>query len=200
MKQKIYTGRGLKYLIVTFFTLILFTISNRTYFLYSPLFNLSYLYYLSFILIFIAMIAFFVGTFYLWKGRKEIAEKHINNVDKGLWLIIIFFAITTISGIFLDKTITNSLSMFILNLMLMLVSFYFLKDISKKKITIIWIAIFMFVIFNPLIPIVAHYFKYYYYVNLYITILEIFSLIIPYILFTFCYYKTYKTIIQKLKK
>lgn len=200
MKEKHYTTRGLKYLTFTFFILVLYILFSIIFFLLY-LFNINLPYLIIYILMFLATIMFFVGTFYIWRGRNEIAKKHINNVDKALWLIIIFLAITTLSGVFLDKTITNSLSFFILNLMLMLASFYFLKEISNKKIKIIiWIAIVMFVIFYPLITIVTYYFQNDYYINLYNIVLQILSLIIPYLLFTICYYKTYKTIIQKLKK
>lgn len=193
MKQKAYTARGLKYLTITFFTLIVYTLVSIAFFLYWQITTIVLPYHIIFILMSLAIITFFIGTYILWKGRNEITEKHINNVENGLWLIIIFLAITTMFGIFLDKTITNNLSYFMMNLMIMLVSFYFLKNISNKRIRyIIWIAIFMFVILNPLITIVTYYFQYDYYVNLYRLVLQIFSLIIPYVLFTFCYYKTYK--------
>lgn len=200
MEQKIFTIKGLKYLTTSFFTLILYILLNNIFFLYSYATNVIMPYQIIYLLMFISIITFFIGTFYIWKGRNEITEKHINNVDKGLWLIIIFLAITVIFGLFLDKTITNSLSFFILNLMIMLASFYFLKDISSNKIGVmIWIAVFLFVFFNPLITIVMYYFQNDYYIYLYRLVLQILSLAIPYLLFTVCYYKTYKTIKKNSK-
>ena len=194
MKQK-YTLRGLKYLTVTFFMLILYILLSNIFFLYSYANNIILPYQIVYIVMFISIITFFIGTFFLWKGRSEITEKHTNNIDKGLWLIIIFLVINTIFLLFLDKAITNSLSFFILNLMIMLASFYLLKDISNNKIRVaIWISIFLFVVFYPLITIVMYYFQSDYYVNLYRLILQILSLVIPFILFTFCYYKAYKII------
>jgi hypothetical protein len=160
----------------------------------SPYFD-----YGPYILMFLAIITFFLGTFLIWRGRSEIGEKHINSVETGLWLIIILLATTSIFGIFLDITINNSLSFFILNLMIMLASFYFLKNIVKKQIkNIIWIAIFMFVILNPLIPLITHVIPNDYYINLYRLILQILSLVIPYMLLAICYYTTYKDIKNKV--
>jgi len=142
---------------------------------------------------FLAMITFFLGIFLIWKGRSEIGNNHIKSVETGLWIIIILLATASIFAMFLDRTIWNSLSFFIANLMMMLVSFYFLKNIANKQIrNTIWIAIFMFVILNPLIPIIMYVMSNDYYIYLYRFILQILSLVIPYILLAICYYKTYK--------
>jgi len=195
MEEKIYTTRGLKYLIATFFTLTLYILFSIVFFFGTYTYHMNLPYEIIYILMVLAIIGFFVGAFFIWKGRNEISEKHINNVDRGLWLIIIFLVITTFSGLFLDRTITSTTSFFISSLMIVLASFYFLKNISGEKIkNIIWIAIFLFVIFYPLKTIVTDYLKYDYYVNLYDLILQILSLVIPYILFTICYYKSYKLI------
>ena len=193
MKQKLYTARGLKYLNITFFTLILYELLTIIFFLYSYTTNIVLPYYILYILMALTIITFFLGTFLIWRGKNEIGDKHSNSIEVGLWLIIIFLAITSIFGIFLDRTITNSLSYFILNLMIMVASFYFLKNIVNKQIRIIiWIAIFMFVILNPFITLITYLIPYDYYLNLYRILLQISSLVIPYMLLAFCYYKTYK--------
>ena len=130
--------------------------------------------------------------------HKDTEWKLLDKMLQLRKLIITFLVINTIFLLFLDKAITNSLSFFILNLMIMLASFYLLKDILNNKIRVaIWVSIFLFVVFYPLITIVMYYLQSDYYVNLYRLVLQILSLVIPYILFTICYYKAYKIIKNK---
>lgn len=195
MKQRPLTNSGLKYLITTFIILVLFELLIIASILFPYTINSVLPNQMFYILTFLAIITFFIGTFYLWRGREEIGKKHIENVEKGLWLIIIFLAITSIFGIFLERAINYNLSFFMLNLMLMLSSFYFLKNLTNKRIIyMVWIAIFLFVIFNPLETLISYLFSYDYYVTLYRFLLQIISVLIPYILLGFCYYKTYKNI------
>lgn len=193
MKQKLNTIRGLRFLAITFSVLILFELISITFFLlayYGT--NIALPYDIFYILMFLAIITFFIGAFLLWKGRTEIEEKHVHSVEKGLWIIIIFLAVTSLSGLFLDATNNFRLSYFILNLMLFLASFYFLKSLVSNKIrNIIWIAIFIFVILDPLRTLL---FSIYTTDYLNSSLLRIISTLVPYILLNYSFYTTYKNV------
>ena len=191
MKQKTLTIAGLKYLFISFAILVIeegFVLIFNLY----PYLNNNYMIYAT--LVFLStfsIVLFFWGVFTLWRGRSEIDKEHSEMVEKGLWLIIIFLAVSAYIGLFAGYN-AHQISYFILNLMMLLVALFLLHKLVTRRIrNLIWIAIFLFILLDLLTMILPYITKF---SSFYLSQINILTTFIPYTLIAFCYYASYRTI------
>ena len=191
MEQKTFTAKGLKYLTFAFATLIIWQLVVLILNSYHGI-DSGYAGYVSLmVIVVLSWVFFFWGLFTLWKGRTEIGKEHVDMVEKGIWLVIVFLAVSSFVSLSAGSA-SYQLSFFILNLMIFLVTLYLLHVLTTKGIkNLIWVAVFFFIVFDSLTTVLPYMVKLHYF---YLNLMRIPTFLIPYTLIMLCYYKTYRRI------
>ena len=194
MKQKTFTTEGLKYLTFAFATLVIWQLVALILDLYPGIDKGHVGAVFQIAIVALSWIFFFWGLFVLWKGRTEIGKEHVEMIEKGIWLVIVFLAISSFISLSM-RSASYQISFFVLNLMAFLVTLYLLHALTTRKIkNLVWAAISIFIISDLLITIFSSIPKY-----SYLNFFRIPTFIIPYTLIMICYYRAYKITREKSK-
>ncbi len=200
MEKKLFTPKALKYLSYSLLFLLLATIlSHNTFNLFYQYITGVYLPSTVGWMIFVPLVLFssagaiilILGIYVLWRGKNEFGKEHTTNVERGIWVIMILLSAATFicSGPLSAQWYESYVLFFIQNLMLLLIPVFLIKSLINRNINImLWVAIFAFVILYPLWYTLFYVIHFQYY-DVYPILLL--SKVIPYLLLTFCYYKTY---------
>ncbi len=143
----------------------------------------------------VGVVLFIVGLYKMWKGRHEFGKEHISNLEKTLWLVIVFLVISAfisgpISMFGYGYMITTVIPFVLLTLLILSVPLYLLRKLLIPWIkNILIVGVSLFVIIYWISMTMQHVLGFHYW-NISLRTLSILSDLIPYILLFIAYYKT----------